>query len=250
MNWKEMMGFISTIVFLVPVLIIVLLRLNRFKCFLAAGIYYLLGFCNSILKEGYLHTPTEFNKIFEITYNFLDMPLMFIFLAYFSTSVNLGKRIRISVLAFLAFEVAVALIFGYNKEALTIILAPGLIAVLFFSALFFIRQIKIAIQHQKATGKALMLSSLLFAYGCYSLIYIMYYVIRTKDVSDVFVMYFIVTTLSALILSVGMVVESKRIKKLKELKLVRKELNMLYGNTETSRKTSGELFTWNNDVLN
>jgi hypothetical protein len=95
-----------------------------------------------------------------------------------------------------------------------------------------------------------MLSSLLFAYGCYSLIYIMYYVIRTKDVSDVFVMYFIVTTLSALILSVGMVVESKRIKKLKELKLVRKELNMLYGNTETSRKTSGELFTLNNDVLN
>src|SRR6266496_6157665 len=153
MNWKEMMGFVSTIVFLVPVLIIITLRLNRFKCFLAAGICYLLGFCNSFLKEGYINTPREFNKAFEIAYNLLDMPLMFIFLAYFSTSMNLGKRIRISVLAFLAFELAVILLFGYNKEALTIIIAPGLAAVLFFSAIFFVRQIKITIQHQRATGK-------------------------------------------------------------------------------------------------
>jgi hypothetical protein len=250
MNWKEMMGFISTIVFLVPVLIIFLLRLNRFKCFLAVGIYYLLGFCNSFLKEGYLHTPKEFNKVFEIGYNLLDMPLMFIFLAYFSTSMDLGRKIRISVLVFLIFELTAILIFGYNKEALTIIMAPGLAAVLFFSALFFIRQIKITIQHQKATGKALMLSSLLFAYGCYALIYVMYYLIKTEDVTDVFVMYFIVTTLSALILSAGMLVENKRIRRLKELKLVRKELSMLYGSPESPKKVSAEIFTWNDDALN
>ena len=249
MNWKEMMGFVSTIVFLVPVLIIALLRLNRFKCFLAAGIYYLFGFCNSFLKEGYINTPKEFNKIFEITYNLLDMPLMFIFLAYFSTSANLGKRIRISVLAFLTFELGIILIFGYTKEALTIIMAPGLAAVLFFSAIFFVRQIKITIQHQRATGKALMLSSLLFAYGCYALIYIMYYIIKTRDVTDVFVMYFIVTTLSALILSAGMVVENKRIKKLEELKQVRKELNSLYKEAPVKTITSSQ-FLWEDDLLN
>ena len=250
MNWKEMMGFISTIIFLVPVLIIFLLRLNRFKCFLAVGIYYLLGFCNSFLKEGYVNTTKEFNKVFEIGYNLLDMPLMFIFLAYFSTSMNLGRRIRISVLAFLVFELAVVLIFGYNKEALTIIMAPGLVAVLSFTSLFFARQIKITIQHQKATGKALMLSSLLFAYGCYTLIYIMYYLIKTEYVTDVFVMYFIVTTLSALILSIGMIVENKRIKKLKELKLVRKELSMVYGDSASPKKVTTEIFTWDNDALN
>ena len=249
MNWKEMMGFISTIIFLVPVLTIVLLRLNRFKCFLAAGIYYFLGFCTSLLKEGYLHTPKEFNKVFEIGYNFLDMPLMFVFLAYFSTSIDLGKKIRIAVLAFLAFELAIILVFGYNIKALTIIMAPGLTAVLLFSATFFVRQIKITIQHQRATGKALMLSSLLFAYGCYAIIYIMYYLLRTQYVSDVFVMYFIVTTLSAIILSVGMIVENKRLKKLKELKLVRKELSMVYGNS-TSKKVSTEIFSWNDDILN
>ena len=249
MNWKEMMGFVSTIILLVPVLIIALLRLNRFKCFLAAGIYYLFGFCNSFLKEGYINTPKEFNKIFEITYNLLDMPLMFIFLAYFSTSANLGKRIRISVLAFLTFELGIILIFGYTKEALTIIMAPGLAAVLFFSAIFFVRQIKITIQHQRATGKALMLSSLLFAYGCYALIYIMYYIIKTRDVTDVFVMYFIVTTLSALILSAGMVVENKRIKKLEELKQVRKELNSLYKEAPVKTITSSQ-FLWEDDLLN
>jgi len=245
-----MMGFISTIIFLVPVLTIILLRLNRFKCFLAAGIYYLLGFCNSLLKEGYINVPKQFSKTFEIGYNLLDMPLMFIFLAYFSTSINLGKKIRMSVLAFLAFEFIIVLAFGYNTKALTIILAPGLAAVLLFSAIFFVRQIKITIQHQRATGKALMLSSLLFAYGCYALIYVMYYLMKTQYINDIFVMYFIVSILSALILSIGMVVENKRIKKLKELKLVRKELSMVYGNGSTSKKVSAEIFTWNDDILN
>lgn len=250
MNWKDVMGFISTIVFLMPVLVIFLLRLNRFKCFLAAGIYYLLGFFNGFLKEGYIHTPKEFNKIFEIGYNLLDMPLMFIFLAYFSTSVDLGRKIRQSVLAFIAFELAIVLIFGYNKQALTIIMAPGLAAVLFFTALFFARQIKITIQHQKATGKALMLSSLLFEYGCYAIIYVMYYLMQANDVTGIFVMYFIVTILSAILLSMGMIVESKRIKKLKELKLVRKELNMVYGGASTASKISPEILSWNDDILN
>jgi hypothetical protein len=250
MNWKEMMGFVSTIVFLMPVAIIFLLRLSRFKCFLAAGIYYLLGFCNSFLKEGYIYTPKEFNRIFEISYNLLDMPLMFIFLAYFSTSIDLGRKIRWSVLVFLAFEIVVVLIYGYNKQALTIIMAPGLAAVLFFTGLFFARQIKITIQHQKATGKALMLSSLLFAYGCYALIYVMYYLIQSQDVSDIFVMYFIVTILSAVLLSIGMVFENKRIRKLKELKLVRKELSMIYGDSSSPKKITSEIFTWNDDILN
>ena len=250
MNWKEMMGFISTIIFIVPVFIIVLLRLNRFKCFLALGIYYLLGFCNNLMKEGYIPAAKEFSQTFEITYNFLDMPLMFIFLAYFSKSLNLAKRIRIAVLTFLAFEFAVALIFGYNKNALTIIMAPGLVVVLFFSTLFFLRQIRIAIQHHRATGKALMLSSLLFAYGCYALIYVMYYIAKTEDVTDIFVMYFVVTVLSALILSVGMIIENKRIRKLEELKLVRKELSMLYGDPTAKKIVIPDPFFLENDHLN
>ena len=73
---------------------------------------------------------------------------------------------------------------------------------------------------------------------------------KTEYVTDVFVMYFIVTTLSALILSVGMIVENKRIKKLKELKLVRKELSMVYGDPSSPKKVSTEIFTWDNDALN
>jgi hypothetical protein len=250
MNWKELMGFISTIAYLMPILIIILLRLNRFKCFLALGIYYLLGLCNNIMKEGYVPVPKVFINTFDITYNFLDMPLMFIFLAYFSTSVRLARKIRIAVLAFIVFEIVIALIYGYNKEALTIIMAPGLAGVLIFSGIFFIRQIGIAIEHQKATGKALMLSSLLFAYGCYALMYVMYYIIKTEDVADVFVMYFIVTILSAILISIGMIIENRRIKKLEELKLVRKELSMLYQDSNTKKITIPDSFFWENDLMN
>ena len=56
-----------------------------------------------------------------------------------------------------------------------------------------------------------------------------------EKVNDVFVMYYIVTILSAMILSVGMILENRRIRKLEELKLVRKELDMLYN--DPSAKT-------------
>jgi hypothetical protein len=46
-----------------------------------------------------------------------------------------------------------------------------------------------------------------------------------------------------------MIVENKRLKKLKELKLVRKELSMVYG-SGTAKKVSTEIFSWNDDILN
>ena len=250
MNWKEMMGLVSTVTILLPIFIIAFFRLHRFKCFLALGVYYVLAFCSNLITEGYINVAPEFKRIFGITNNMLDAPLMLIFLAYFSTSAFLSKRIRYSVLIFLAFELVISVIYGYNKNAITIILAPGLALILCISVWFFLRQIKITILHQKATGKVLMISSLLFAYGCYAIIYVMYYLIETKDVSDVFVMYFIAGTLSALILSAGMIIENKRLRKLEELKIARKELNSIYGNISSKKNVSPEHFLWGNEQSN
>jgi len=113
-------------------------------------------------------------------------------------------------------------------NAIILTIGPSLLFVVFFCAYFFIRQAKITIRYDKASGKALVAASLLFAYGCYAIIYLMYYVFKTPYVADTFLVYFLVATLSSLLLCAGLIIERKRIQKLNELKQTRKELLDIY----------------------
>ena len=77
-------------------------------------------------------------------------------------------------------------------------------------------------------GKTLIVASQVFAYGCYGILYVLFYIIKTPLIADAFLIYFIVVTLSSLFLSTGIVFERKRIQKLVELKKARKDLHNIY----------------------
>lgn len=75
-----------------------------------------------------------------------------------------------------------------------------------------------------------MISSVLLAYTIFSLVYIFYYLLKNKQYrADAQLVYYVVTILSAILMSIGIVIENKRIRKLSELKNTRKELATLYG---------------------
>lgn len=238
MNWNEIMGIISTATLLIPVVLVLSLRLYRFKCFLALAVFYTLEFSYNLMNQNFIHVNPEFEKYFGITNNYLELPLMFTFMAYFSFSAKLSKRFKYSVYIFLAFELLVTLIFGYNTKAMVIIMAPGLSLLLYVSIWLSLRQIKIAITQSKGTGKALMISAMLFAYACYMLVYVFYYIIKSEEVTDIYAMYFFAATISALLLSIGILIENKRIRTLEELKTTRKELNMLYNKSQSVKTVS------------
>jgi hypothetical protein len=109
-------------------------------------------------------------------------------------------------------------------------MGPGILLAITFSFIFFIEQIKDVIQFGKAPGKALMAASTLFLYGCFFIIYLFWYVIRTKDIDNSFLVYFFVVTLSSLLMSIGLYTEKKRFKMLEEMNTTRKELSLLYPN--------------------
>jgi hypothetical protein len=88
--------------------------------------------------------------------------------------------------------------------------------------------------HQKATGKALMISFIAFCLWLLQFYLPDIYVFKTKDVSNTFLIYFFVTTFSSLLMCAGIIMEKKRIQKLVELKVVRKELSDLYNEPKTS----------------
>lgn len=228
MTWNSVMGVVSSVALFLPIFFILVFRLGNYKTFPALLLYYVIVFSYNLLTEGYIKADADTIHYWNIFNNLLDAPLMLLFLTYFSTSATFTKRMRLGILLLLAFECVVISFKGLTTEAITIILGPALLTVLFFCVFFFIRQTKITIMHSKATGKAIIAAALLFAYGCYTIIYLMYYVFKTPYVADTFLVYFLVATFSSLLLCTGIIIERKRVQKLNELKQTRKELLDIY----------------------
>lgn len=259
MTWNSVMGFISTIALFLPAFFILALRLGRYKGFPVLMIYYLSVFSYNLLTEKYIPASNEVIYFWGLSNNLLDAPLMLLFLSYFSTSPTFTRRLKLLILVFIVFELTVIIFRGFTTSSITIILGPGLLIVLCLCMYFFIRQAKMAILHRKATGKALMIASLLFAYGCYAIIYLLYYVFKAhidsnkvneQYVADTFLVYFLVTTFSSMLMCAGIIIERKRVQKLNELKITRKELSTIYADTKTAVPLRTAMLDFDKDQWN
>jgi hypothetical protein len=234
MTWNSVMGFVSTLALLLPILLVLVLRMGSYRSFPVLVIYFTVVFINNLMNEHYIHPGADVVYFWGVSINLLDAPLMILFLSYFSTSALFSRRLIFLILSFLTFELIVVLLYGFNVRTITIVLGPGILIVFALSLLIFIRQSKIVITNRKAIGKTLIAASLVFAYGCYGILYVLFYVIKTPQIADTFLLYFIVITFSTIILCAGIIAERKRIQKLFELKKARKELHDIYKDSKPS----------------
>lgn len=230
MNWVQTMGYISIIALTIPVALILSLKLYKNRCLSFLLVYYFSTLMYMLMAEKIFGLPEVYVTGFGYINNLLDIPLALLYMLYFAKSARLEKKIHIALLAFPVFEILTVMFFGFTKDAMTIIMGPGILLVATFSFIFFIEQIKDVIQFGKAPGKALMSASTLFLYGCFFIIYLFWYVMRTQEIRDTFLVYFFVTTISSLLMSIGLYTEKKRVKILEELDTTRKELSLLYPN--------------------
>lgn len=230
MNSNSIMGLVSCIALFLPICLILVFRLWAYKSFPALLIYYITVFAYNLTRGQFIPVSNDVTVYWNTCNNFLDAPLILFFLTYFSTSPALTRKMKHVIISLVLFEIIVVAIVGFNNRAVTIFLGPAILAVFVFCLQFFVRQTKITITHHKAVGKAIITASLLFAYGCYAIIYLMYYVFKTQYVADTFLIYFLVTTVSSLLMGVGIITERKRIQKLNELLQTRKELSVIYKN--------------------
>jgi len=229
MTWNSIMGIISTVALFCPVFFIIALRLYSYSTFPVLMIYYSASLVYNLMTEGYLGVSPELIRYWGLVNNLLDTPMIILFLTHFSTSPVFTKRMRQGIGVIILFELVVVILKGLNRDGITIVLGPGIILIFGLCVYFFIRHAKLAIANQKSTGKALIAAALLFAYGCFGIIYLMFYVMETPFVEDTFLVYFWVVTFSSLLLSAGLVLEQKRMRKLHELRTTRKELLDVYG---------------------
>jgi hypothetical protein len=224
------MGLISTIALVLPIILILIFKLAWYKSFPALLFYYIILLSYNITSQNYFTSfSPEIIEYHKVINNLLEVPLVLLFFTYFSRTAEFRKKLIASVLVFVGFEICTLAICGFSHKTTTIILAPGLVAVLVLSTLFFIHQVKIAVIYLKAIGKAIMIAAFLFAYAGFSFVYVVKHVIETKYVMDVYLIYYLVTIITSIPMCVGIYFERKRVRHLSELQTTREELKKIYG---------------------
>lgn len=244
MNWHDIIGLLSTLALFAPVLIILIFRLLPYKNYQALFLYCFFAFVYNLMTENIVHVPALFARNYALVNNLLDVPTMLLFLLIFSTSKAQTTRMKLYLAAFVLFEIIVVSIYGLGFKSITIIIGPGLVLIFSLALYFFVSRVKQSFLHSKAIGKAIIASSICFAYGCFAFIYIMHYILRLPDLPNIFMIYYIVTIVYCTLLSIGMVMESKRKRKLEELLVTRKELKRFFEDEKkpvTSQEATGRL---------
>lgn len=228
MNWHSAIGILSTIALFAPALIIVVTKLIRYKQYFPLFIYCLLAFGFNLMTEQVINVPKTIERYYGIINNLIDMPLILSFLIFQIASSLHIKMIKILLVAFILFEFVMILLFGITIKTITLTMGPGLVLVFGYSLYYFVYTVKRSFVHNKFIGKAIIASSLTFAYGCFIIIYLMHYVFPLDDLDNLFLMYYFITIIYCSILCVGLYVESKRKKKLYELLITRRELKKFF----------------------
>ena len=230
MNSHSLLGIISSIGLFVPVALILVLKLFSNRSFLALATCYFIVGVQNLMRQSVFDIPRVIYQSMSLVDNILEVPLMLLFLTFFSTSALMTKRIKTCIYIFLGFEAIILLVFGFNVKAIRIILAPDIALIVAISFSFFIRYVRLSVSNTKSLGKAVMAPSVFISYVLFSIVYVFYYLIKNQQYRvDAELIYYLVSILSAILMSIGILIENKRFKKLDELRHTRKELATIYG---------------------
>jgi hypothetical protein len=230
MNWSAFMGIASTFALLLPPALILIFKLYTNRSLQALFTYYLLSAVYNLMVQGVIPVNVDTRRIFGTINNYLDAPMMLMFLLFFCVERWKSKAILLSLFIFFAYELVICLFYGFTRETNVYVLGPGIVLILVFSLLLFMRHIKITIVQNRGLGKTIMLASVVFSYGCFAIIYLLHYVQKTTAVNDIFLLYFITSLVTSLLMAGGVLLINQHLKTLKELQHTRKELQVFFNN--------------------
>jgi len=228
MNWNTVLGTVCTVSFLLPVIVILYNRFYTYRSLIALLAYFVNAAVSNMMVRGLLPVSPGVRDNFGLLSNYLDVPLMLASLQFFCPNRQKQRLIRILIVSFIGFELAITLFHGFSRESITYIMGPGFILILLYSSYLFARQVKFSVMHRKNGGRMMMLASILFVYACYTLVYVFYYIQHTPYTSDVMAIYFIASFAASTLMAIGLHLTRKRMKELRSLRHTRRELEIFF----------------------
>lgn len=202
-NWIYWFGLITIACMLLPI-VAVLIRQQFSFSFVALLVYFSFTFLYNLLFIAFPEFPPNTRRTIGILNNFLDVPLILIFLRHFCTSERLKKMLNISLVSFLVFVIIVVFIHGFTVKAISIFEGPGILLILAFSFYFFTKYVKMAFTQKGEISKTLMTSGILFAYSVYFLVFLFYYVLKTPHKLDALIVYFFASLIASVLIGIGL----------------------------------------------
>ncbi|MDX2047929.1 MAG: hypothetical protein SFU87_14155 [Chitinophagaceae bacterium] len=203
-EWNYWLGIISTMILCLPVLIILYRRLFTRLSFAALGVYYTSTVAYNLMTIGIVKASAKTIGYVGLVNNLIDTPLMLLFLLFYSYNTKITKAIYLAAGLFIVFEIITVITMGISVTAITVILAPGLLLTLGLSLFFFGNTIKIIISDRIKPAKGLMVSAIAFSYSCFLILYILFYIVKTKNTDDCFFMYYLSSLISGVVMSAGL----------------------------------------------
>ena len=230
MNFNSILGILCAVAFLIPALIILSSRLLINISLIALVIYFLLVTTWTLMAEKVIIVDREVQRSLGIISNYLDVPLILTSMLMFCTEKAKKRFIVTAIIAFMVYEIVILFQYKLSPVSSKYILGPGIIVVLLFSLYFFVNNIKNTIVQGKGVGKTLMITSILFAYGSYFIVYLFTYVQKTSAKGDVFIIYYLTSIIFSAVMSAGLIWIKKRLREIKEVQITRRELNVFFNN--------------------
>lgn len=225
MQIVNLAGIISILLQLLAALLLII----NFK----EGKYSFLALAFNLLQIVFIDLATT--KVIEISKlatfyigtwnNLLDAPLVLVFMLYFTKTEKIKKLIFITIGTLIGYDlVTYFLVGGLTDKFLTLVIGPGLFVVSAFSFYFFVDHLKAAMYHKKEVGKAFISGGLVFTYLCFLFIYVMFYVLNSQHLMDIYMIYHLTFILFALSLVIGIsIIMKSRFIRPKPVQRTRKE---------------------------
>jgi hypothetical protein len=245
MHLSSLLERIAVFALSAPIVVMIATRLGWYKNFIALFIYYILGLAFLLMSINVINLSEPVGSAFGILTNLLDAPLTLFFLAYMSRSTAFKQKIYWLIAAFVVYEAAILFSMGYSVKSSTIITMPGLVLTMGLSLIFAIHQVKITVVYHKAAGKAIFASTLFFTYVGFTYVYYVFYFMDHSFQDDARLVFFALSIISAIVMSVGLLFERRRVSKLFEIKTTRQELKALYADEQTKTIAPLEAIVFN-----
>ena len=228
MNLSTILGIVSAVAFLLPALIILSSRLLINISLLSLVIYFLLVVCYILMSENVFLVNKDAQRNYAVINNYLDVPLILTAMLMFCTEKWKQRVIITTIFCFVVYEILIFSQYKLQPVSSKYIMGPGIILILLYSLYLFINNIKSTIVQGKGVGKTLMITSILFAYGCYFIVYLFAYIQKTSNRADVFIIYYLASIIFSILMSAGLIWVKKRLREIKEVQTTRKELNVFF----------------------
>jgi hypothetical protein len=200
------LNLISTFILLIPVILMLLKKSTWNKNFIPLALCFMLMLCTGLINNDFINLGEKANIVFITSSVILQAPLILLFLNYFQLNPDLKKAVRVSLLAYMIGGMLLLSVKSVNSKTIGLLLGSGLSLVFIFGLIVFFRQIKESIHGRRETGKAFMISAVVFAYACYLFIFLMSYVFHSREKAEIILLFQLTTIISTLLASIGLLI--------------------------------------------